>query len=223
MSWREPSRRHCAPFPSPPDREASHPGPGGEGQPGELQPWQLAPMIRANAASSGRQRRSVAAATRIAHASVRPAHAAVHHAGCCRRIEARHAAFANLWSEQRKIRARHSHMHEGKAAGPDGISSTVARAAAHHLARLAAHLALKAACGLREPWHWTGGVMAPIYKKKGSTALRSSYRPVLVSDGIAKAVHAHWRAPLAAQLNRAARPTQCGGVAGRFTDTPAFS
>ena len=77
----------------------------------------------------------------------------------------------------------------GKAQGPDLISGDLCHFQPAPLALACYSQLAKLVCHGQEPLEHKGGVLAPIYKGKGSTSLCSSYRSILVSNSIGKVLH----------------------------------
>ena len=72
-------------------------------------------------------------------------------------------------------------------------------------------------CQLRgqEPWAWKGGNNCPIYKGRGTSRARSSFRACLLSDDAGNLIHRTLRARLQPKFMLQICQSQHGGVSGR--------
>eukprot|EP00969_Alexandrium_andersonii_P245600 10854159-Alexandrium_andersonii.AAC.1 len=86
------------------------------------------------------------------------------------------------------------------------------------LARLHHPLYCKAALRMEEPAAWKGAHLVRFPKAGAKAEDCSSHRTVGLGSDPAKVFHRCVRSRAAKQLETRARPTQCGGLAGRATD-----
>ena len=77
----------------------------------------------------------------------------------------------------------------GKASGPDLIPGDLCHFQPAPLALACYSQLVKLVCHGQEPLDHKGGILAPIYKGKGSTSSCSSYRSILVSNSLGKVIH----------------------------------
>eukprot|EP00435_Cladocopium_sp_Y103_P024816 s1891_g6.t1 len=99
----------------------------------------------------------------------------------------------------------------GKANGPDGLPGEVCR---HHpvaLARLLYPQLIKLVVHGEESLAFKGGIVAPIYKGKGPVDRPSSYRSILVSNHLGKALHRTLRQSQSSLYERFLQSQQTGG------------
>ena len=102
----------------------------------------------------------------------------------------------------------------GKAAGKDKVPADLLRACPAGLSWPLFPIVLKFAMRLQEPVQWKGGDLHAVWKRKGSPLSCESYRAILVSSAIGKAVHGSLRKHCSAHFDAAAMPLQVGGRAG---------
>ncbi|CAE7471111.1 unnamed protein product [Symbiodinium sp. CCMP2592] len=102
----------------------------------------------------------------------------------------------------------------GKAAGKDNVPPDLLHHFASELSLPVYRLALKAFFRQTEPLQWKGGELFHVWKRKGSALDCSSYRAILVSSTLGKAVHGAFREKTGAVFDRAAAPLQLGGRRG---------
>ena len=102
-----------------------------------------------------------------------------------------------------------------KAAGIDGLVPELCKKACKWLAKATFPLLAKTVIYRSEPIQWKGGVLHPIWKKKGPLTDPHSFRGILVSSQIGKTVHALFRHRALPAYTERAGPFQCGGVPGR--------
>ena len=108
-------------------------------------------------------------------------------------------------------------LQKGKAAGPDGLTTTATKAALVPTMALSPPLALKTAACRTEPLLWRGGETFPLFKQKGSGSLFTSYRSILLSSLLAKRFHSWIRTSLVPHFIHLAEPLQCGVAGGLNT------
>ncbi|CAE7740408.1 hypothetical protein AK812_SmicGene37931 [Symbiodinium microadriaticum] len=102
----------------------------------------------------------------------------------------------------------------GRAAGKDRVPADLLRVCPAGLSRPLFPIVLKFAMRLQEPVQWKGGELHSIWKRKGSPLDCESYRAILVSSSIGKAVHGSLRRHCSTYFEQAAMPLQVGGRAG---------
>ncbi|CAE7213307.1 unnamed protein product [Symbiodinium sp. CCMP2592] len=102
----------------------------------------------------------------------------------------------------------------GKAAGKDNVPPDLLHHFASDLSLPVYRLALKAFFRQTEPLQWKGGELFHVWKRKGSALDCSSYRAILVSSTLGKAVHGAFREKTGPVFDRAAAPLQLGGRRG---------
>ena len=105
-----------------------------------------------------------------------------------------------------------------KAAGTDNLVPELCRYATKWLSDYLAPLFLKVGVYMAEPVQWKGGILYEIFKGKGHMDDPTSYRGILVSSHIAKAVHNAYRQPTMEQFRHHASPMQLGGLPGKGVD-----
>ena len=105
-----------------------------------------------------------------------------------------------------------------KAAGPDGIVPELCRYAAKHMSHFLAPLFLKQACYAVEPIHHKGGILFELYKGRGSMQDAASYRGILVSSHVAKALRNVYRHQALPFHLATSDPLQYGGTPGMGVD-----
>ena len=84
-------------------------------------------------------------------------------------------------------------MCPGKAAGVDGIPPDVGRFCPQIISRLLFPLALKQGVLCREPLEFKGGLLAAMYKGKGSQNVPASHRGIMLTSVLGKAVRSSYR------------------------------
>ena len=84
-----------------------------------------------------------------------------------------------------------------------------------HFARIYYSLFVKTFLLQREPLIFKGGLLTPAYKGKGSPLDCASYRSLLVSSPIGKALHAILRRDAIYHFHKIAQPFQIGGLPGK--------
>ena len=84
-------------------------------------------------------------------------------------------------------------MCPGKAAGVDGIPPDVGRFCPQMVSRLLFPLALKQGVLCREPLEYKGGLLAAMYKGKGSQNAPASHRGIMLTSVLGKAVRSSYR------------------------------
>merc|ERR1712051_118118 len=109
-----------------------------------------------------------------------------------------------------------------KAAGQDQLPMDVWKAEPRKFATNLYPLILKANLTCKEPIQHKGGVLSPLWKRKGGQDKVESYRDIVLEDALAKCVHAAARRRLMKAGRARLRATQCGGIKGRGTDMPAL-
>ncbi|CAE7944477.1 unnamed protein product [Symbiodinium sp. KB8] len=102
----------------------------------------------------------------------------------------------------------------GKAAGKDRVPADLLRACPSGLSRSLYPIVLKFAMRLQEPVQWKGGDLHAVWTRKGSPLDCESYRAILVSSSVGKAVHGALRTQCGRHFENAAMPLQVGGRAG---------
>ena len=108
-------------------------------------------------------------------------------------------------------------IQHGRAAGPDGIHSSLVKSALVPSMKLAFPLALKAAVGQAEPLRWRGGETLPLFKHKGDGRSFDNYRGILLSGLWGKRFHWWIRDSLLPHFTAHAPPLQCGVTGGHGT------
>ena len=106
----------------------------------------------------------------------------------------------------------------GKGHGEDSVPYEFFRVAIWHMAHLLHPLFLKCIFRLEHPLPWKGGMLAELFKNKGSPGEQSNYRGVLVSDSAGKYLDSWTRHRLLDSTSGAFRPNQCGGTKHLGTD-----
>ena len=101
-----------------------------------------------------------------------------------------------------------------RAAGNDNLPGDIIHLHTASLSKSVYQIFLKVAYRLTEPLHWKGGTLYSVWKK-GSQALCSSYRAILVSPSIGKSVHSMMRGRCAEFLDITSTPLQVGGLPGQ--------
>eukprot|EP00439_Symbiodinium_sp_Y106_P065491 s832_g10.t1 len=101
-----------------------------------------------------------------------------------------------------------------RAAGNDNLPGDIIHLHTASLSKSVYQIFLKVAYRLTEPLHWKGGTLYSVWKK-GSQALCSSYRAILVSPSIGKSVHSMMRGRRAEFLDITSTPLQVGGLPGQ--------
>lgn len=104
-----------------------------------------------------------------------------------------------------------------KAPGPDGVPSDVGRFGATAVAQHLHNLILKSFLSGVEPMRFKGGILCPIWKRKGSLQDATSYRGILLADMYAKVFHAWARRRLLPTLQCRKTPGQLGGLPSQQT------
>ena len=108
-------------------------------------------------------------------------------------------------------------IQHGRAAGPDGIHSSLVKSALAPSVKLAFPLALKAAVGQAEPLRWRGGETLPLFKHKGDGRSFDNYRGILLSGLWGKRFHWWIRDSLLPHFTPHAPPLQRGVTGGHGT------
>ena len=119
-----------------------------------------------------------------------------------------------LWHLEQSLRRCKPH----KAAGPDRIPPELCRYAAKWLGHCLAPLFLKCQLYCTEPVHWKGGTLFQIWKHKGPLTQPESYRGILVSSHLSKALHNAFRSPTLEWHAKTADSLQYGGLPHRGVD-----
>ena len=94
----------------------------------------------------------------------------------------------------RELEYRFRSVKAGSAFGLDAVPPAVLKRFAPHLARTFFPVVMKMACFIAEPLLWKGGELIAFYKGRGSQSQCGSFRSILLSSSIGKAVHARARA-----------------------------
>ena len=77
---------------------------------------------------------------------------------------------------------------KGRACGKGLLVSDVFKLFPYHLPKLFYPLVVETFVRIQPPLQWKGGVICDLFKNKGSPALISSYRDILLMDDDGKAV-----------------------------------
>ena len=101
-----------------------------------------------------------------------------------------------------------------RAVGKDKVPADVLHCYPGQLSLPLYQLALKMAFRRAEPLQWKGGEMYQVWKRKGSVLDCSSYRAILVSSSIGKAIHSVFRRQCSEALDSTSTPMQVGGRRG---------
>ena len=99
----------------------------------------------------------------------------------------------------------------GRACGPDGLPGEMCKHHAPVLAKKLYAMMVKILLHGQEPLMWKGGKLTPAYKGRGSKQLCSSYRSLLVSNHLGKAVHRSIRQKYAGLFEAFLQAQQTGG------------
>ncbi|CAE7446517.1 unnamed protein product, partial [Symbiodinium sp. CCMP2456] len=102
----------------------------------------------------------------------------------------------------------------GRAAGKDRIPTDFLHHFAANVSLPLYQLVLKMSFRCAEPLQWKGGEVHQIWKRKGPSTQCDSFRAILVSSAVGKAVHGAFRTKCAPLLDRVAAPLQVGGRQG---------
>ena len=110
-----------------------------------------------------------------------------------------------------------------KHAGPDGIKAELLRLAVPTLARATYSLILKTSMCCAEPLRYKGGLLAALYKGRGSHADCCNSRSILLANTLGKQWHSCLRNDLVPFVKASMAPSQAGAVSGRGVDIAALS
>ena len=139
-------------------------------------------------------------------------------AQCCARQGARDLADYDIEAEDLLTRGQVEDglraSTPGKAAGKDRVPADLLRVCPSGLSRSLYSIVLKFAMHLQEPIQWKGGDLHAVWKRKGSPLACESYRAILVSSSVGKAVHGALRRQCSRYFENTAQPLQVGGRAG---------
>lgn len=103
---------------------------------------------------------------------------------------------------------------KGKAIGPDGLPGELCHHQPAALARLLYPCLLKTMLHGHEPLAFKGGVLVPVYKGKGPMDSCSSFRSILISNHLGKAIHRSIRQSTASVYEAFLHKQQTGGRRG---------
>ena len=98
-----------------------------------------------------------------------------------------------------------------KATGPDGLVAEIFHLFPGPVAENVHQLLVKMVCHIAEPVSAKGGLLVRAFKGKGSPKDPSAYRGLLISNHLAKILHAAIREPLLPFYSANALPMQLGG------------
>ena len=113
-------------------------------------------------------------------------------------------------SQQRLEQLAHK-VKYGKATGPDQVISEVLHLFPSETARMLHPLLIKTFCHQAEPVSAKGGLLIRAFKGKGDSTAPASHRGLLISNHLAKILHAAIREPLLPTFSAHALPMQLGG------------
>merc|ERR1712051_718118 len=99
----------------------------------------------------------------------------------------------------------------GKAAGQDKLPMDVWKTEPRKFATQVYPLVFKANVTCKEPVQHKGGVLSPLWKRKGGQDQVPSYRDIVLEDALAKCVHAAARRRLRDAYYRVLREVVVGG------------
>ena len=102
----------------------------------------------------------------------------------------------------------------GRACGNDSFPADILHGHAGSMAALFYPVLLKTAYRLQEPIQFKGGTVKHLWKQKGAHEVCTSYRGILISSTVGKAIHASFRRRCSPWLDQAASPLQVGGRRG---------
>ena len=105
-----------------------------------------------------------------------------------------------------------------RAAGPDGVSGVLLRAAPAAATEVVYPLLMKCQLHGEEPLGFKGGVAVDIPKKVKDASLAVAYRSILLANDITKHHHRWLRSRLVLLMGHFIKDTQCAGVPRRGTD-----
>ena len=104
-----------------------------------------------------------------------------------------------------------SNFKKGKACGEGLLVSDIFKLFPFHLSRVFFPLVVKTFVRIQPPLQWKGGMICDLFKNKGSPALISSYRDVLLMDDDGKGVQRLLRKKLFPLANLLCVDSQFGG------------
>ena len=125
---------------------------------------------------------------------------------------------ASVCPDPRQVLALIRRFKNGKAPGPGQLPVDVIKSGGIAMAKALTPLLVKASWHMQEPFSWKGGLLAPLFKGKGSPADPSAYRSIFLSDVCAKLHHANVRRHLADTWGADETLIQLGGKKGCSTD-----
>ena len=110
-----------------------------------------------------------------------------------------------------------------KHPGPDGLRAELFRLHVPTAARATYSLVVKMALSSAEPLRFRGGLLAALYKGKGSHSDCSNSRSILLANTLSKSYHSCLRRELVPFLQDRMAPAQAGAVAGRPLEAVAMA
>ena len=123
-------------------------------------------------------------------------------------------AFPCAWQIQQLI----SRLKRDKVPGPNQLPPGLFKAGGSVIAKHLSALFTKVAAGSKEPMHWKGGVLIPLWKGKLPPHVASGYRSIFLSNYTTKLYHQSFRAHLVAAWENSLTHLQCGGRKGVGAD-----
>ena len=102
----------------------------------------------------------------------------------------------------------------GRACGNDGFPADILHCHAGAMSAAFYPVLLKTAYRLQEPIQFKGGTVRQIWKQKGAQHVCTSFRGILISSTVGKAVHSSFRQRCGPWLDQCASPLQIGGRRG---------
>ena len=123
-------------------------------------------------------------------------------------------AFPGQWQIRRLL----SQLKRDKVPGPNLMPPALLKVGGSVVAKQLSILFAKAAAESREPMHWKGGVLIPLWKGKMAPHVAAGYRSIFISNYTTKLYHQSFRAHLVHAWEHCLTHLQCGGRKGIGAD-----